>query len=181
MNPSSAAPWSRPLAVTDVPAAGLDIEIVADSGQRAALAELCGLAGVDEARAAFRIARRGRDGLRVEGEARAKARQVCVVSLEPFATEIVEPFALDFAPGDPKPPGRGAPPIDWPDAGADGPDPIVDGRIDLGAIAAEFIALGVDPYPRKPGAAFEGADEAGAGISPFAALKGLRGGGDKKG
>ena len=33
----------------------------------------------------------------------------------------------------------------------DEPDPIIDGKIDLGALAAEFFALGLDPYPRKPG------------------------------
>ena len=38
--------------------------------------------------------------------------------------------------------------------GEDAPDPIVDGKIDLGALAAEFLALGLDPYPRKPGVAF---------------------------
>ena len=30
-------------------------------------------------------------------------------------------------------------------------------QIDLGALAAEFLALGLDPYPRKPGVAFDGA------------------------
>ena len=38
------------------------------------------------------------------------------------------------------------------------PDAIVDGKIDLGALAAEFLALGLDPYPRKPGASFESSE-----------------------
>ena len=38
---------------------------------------------------------------------------------------------------------------------ADIPDPLVGGRIDFGALTAEFLALGLDPYPRKPGIAFE--------------------------
>lgn len=176
----SPPPWTRPLAVADVPASGLDIEIVADAAQRAALAAFCGLAGLDDARATFRVERRGRDGLRVEGEARAKARQVCVVSLEPFDVGIAEPFALDFAPEAPRPARGEAPPPDWPDAGEDGPDPIVNGRIDLGAIATEFIALGVDPYPRKPGAEFDDPAARGAEISPFAALGSLKGAPGKK-
>ena len=32
---------------------------------------------------------------------------------------------------------------------------VIDGKIDLGALAAEFFALGLDPYPRKPGAIFD--------------------------
>ena len=39
---------------------------------------------------------------------------------------------------------------------SDPPEPVEDGHIDLGAVAAEFLALGLDPYPRKPGIAFSG-------------------------
>ncbi len=44
----------------------------------------------------------------------------------------------------------------------DPPDPIVNGRIDLGQLAAEFLALGLDPYPRKPGVEFAPVVEDGA-------------------
>ena len=54
--------------------------------------------------------------------------------------------------------------------GEDPPDPIVDGKIDLGALAAEFFALGLDPYPRKPGVAFDAARRGRGRDSPFAAL-----------
>jgi hypothetical protein len=57
----------------------------------------------------------------------------------------------------------------------DPPDPIIDGRIDLGALAAEFLALGLDPYPRKPGAAFDLGEAEPERESPFAALARLRG------
>ena len=58
---------------------------------------------------------------------------------------------------------------------ADEREPLVDGTVDLGALATEFLILGVDPYPRKAGAAFEAprapADDAG---HPFAALAALK-------
>ena len=51
---------------------------------------------------------------------------------------------------------------------------LVDGAIDLGAIAIEFLILGIDPYPRKADAVFEapaaGDDPA---AHPFAALAAL--------
>ena len=50
------------------------------------------------------------------------------------------------------------------------PDPIVDGKIDLGALTAEFFALGLDPYPRKPGVSFESPEQPEASVSPFSAL-----------
>ena len=48
----------------------------------------------------------------------------------------------------------------------DPPEPIVNGAIDLGALAAEFLMLGLDPYPRKPGAVFEPVDCAGRSGRP---------------
>ncbi len=60
---------------------------------------------------------------------------------------------------------------------ADTPESIVDGRLDLGTVVQEFLALGVDPYPRKPGVSFEPVVEE-ATPSPFAALAKLRGGDD---
>ena len=40
-------------------------------------------------------------------------------------------------------------------AAQDPRDPIMNGQIDLGALAAEFLALNLDLYPRKPGVTFE--------------------------
>ena len=37
-----------------------------------------------------------------------------------------------------------------------GPSIYQNGRIDLGAIVAEHLALGLDPYPRTPGVDFPG-------------------------
>lgn len=61
---------------------------------------------------------------------------------------------------------------------ADPPDPITDGKIDLGTLASEFLTLGLDPYPRKPGVSFEppgglGVDAA-ADESPFSILRKLK-------
>ena len=53
----------------------------------------------------------------------------------------------------------------------DEPDPLIDGRIDLGELAAEFVALGLDPYPRKPGVEFEAPERTETKrTSPFASL-----------
>ncbi len=37
--------------------------------------------------------------------------------------------------------------------GAEAPEPVPDGWIDLGELAAEQLGLAIDPYPRKPDAA----------------------------
>ena len=50
------------------------------------------------------------------------------------------------------------------------------GVIDLGAVATEFLILGIDPYPRKPGAVFAAPPAAPgeAAEHPFAALAALK-------
>ena len=47
------------------------------------------------------------------------------------------------------------------------PEPLIGNSVDLGLLATEFLILGVDPYPRKPDAAFEApaaAEAAGASV-----------------
>jgi len=46
----------------------------------------------------------------------------------------------------------------------------VGGVVDLGALATEFLILGLDPYPRKPGAVFEPPQDANRDQGPLAAL-----------
>ena len=52
----------------------------------------------------------------------------------------------------------------------DDPEPLIGGIVDLGALATEFLILGLDPYPRKPDAVFEPPQDRHAGSGPFAAL-----------
>ena len=54
-------------------------------------------------------------------------------------------------------------------------DPIEDGRIDLGELVAETMAIELDPYPRKPGAGFADIIEDAEKPSPFSALSKLKG------
>ena len=54
-------------------------------------------------------------------------------------------------------------------------EPLVDGTADVGAVATQFFLLGIDPYPRKPGAVFSGPAEDRAADSPFASLARLKG------
>lgn len=182
-----AAPMSRPLALTEVPAEGLETEIVATEAERAALARLNGLPAVLSLSAALNARRWRRDGLEVTGELRARVRQTCVVTLEEFDSDIVEPIEMRFAPPAeaPRPRSRRREPepetYDHDALADDPPDPLVGGAVDLGAIVSEFLSLALDPYPRKPGAAFaepaprtESETDADA-VSPFAQLRRARG------
>ena len=87
--------------------------------------------------------------------------QVCVVSLEPFPSTIDEDVDVRFVArtGDSAARRLSKEPETYSMADEDESDPIIDGKIDLGALAAEFFALGLDPYPHKPGASFNPPDE----------------------
>lgn len=189
-------PFSRPFAVDELLRRPEEpVSLAAEPDELEALAREDGLVAVGALAAEFKVARQGKE-IRVTGEVRARVTQECVVTLEPFDSEVVEPvdvrFAFAPAPVAPEPkPGermsrrraaqagerRATPPApDFPEHEQDDPpDPIVDGKIDLGALAAEFMALGLDPYPRKPGAEFQEmqTDES-AGESPFARLARLK-------
>ena len=53
-------------------------------------------------------------------------------------------------------------------------EPIVNDTVDLGAIATEFLLLGIDPYPRKPESVFQAPPVEDHAEHPFAALGSLR-------
>jgi hypothetical protein len=155
------APFFRPVRAESVPEGGLEHGIEASEAERQALAKLNGLPAIARLTAKFALYRAGRGIIRVRGDVHAEVTQTCVVSLEPFDVVLTEPVDVRFAPLAGESSNRRGPPIAPAEAGAfaigeeDEPDPIVDGRIDLGALAAEFMILGLDPYPRKPGVDFD--------------------------
>ena len=171
---TDAPPFSRQVKVDALPADGLSQTIAASPDERAALAALNHLPAIASLTATFTARRSGRGGVRVTGDVHAEVTQVCVVSLEPFEATVDEPVDVRFAPVATAETARRAKERDVELVEVDGedpPDPMVDGKIDLGALTAEFFALGLDPYPRKPGVAFDRPEDAQSDEeSPFAAL-----------
>lgn len=174
----AAAPWRVPVAVEDVAETGAHFDLVADADARAAVARIAGLRDLPRLEANFDVARQG-GGLRVAGRVSATVVQTCVVTLEPIANEMTETVDLLFVPPAAQPAqpdecGKAQPrEAKWND-----PEPLVDGAIDLGALATEFLILGLDPYPRKPGAVFQPPADAKPLDGPFAALATLKKGQD---
>jgi hypothetical protein len=168
------APWHVPVAVQDVAEGGQDFALIADANARADIARVAGLGDLPRLEADFRLTRQGGGGLRVIGRVSATASQNCVVSLEPLANEIEEDVDLLFmpkssaelTPAEIETDGYRA------DAKWNEPEPLIGGIVDLGAIATEFLILGLDPYPRKAGVVFEPPQDLKPDGGPFAALAG---------
>jgi hypothetical protein len=184
-------PFSRRLQASAVPVEGLEVVVRPNAEECAALAQQNDLRALTGLEARLHVARSGAEGLEVSGRLRAKVRQTCVVTLEDFDAEVDEAVRLRFAPpprpvkaASAAPTRRAARKIDrWKeqeeepappqiiDIEEDAPDPLIGGAIDLGAIVCEFLTLGLDPYPRKPGAQFGESASADVEDGPFAALR----------
>ncbi len=171
----AAMPWHVSVAVKDVDETGKRFDLAADTAARAAVARIAGLRDLPRLEANFEVTRYGAEGLRVTGRVSATVGQACVVTLEPLVNEIAEDVDLIFVP---RPAAAVAEREDGeteaPQKSWDSAEPLVDGAIDLGAIATEFLILGLDPYPRKAGAVFQPPQAATPDGGPFAALASLK-------
>ena len=172
----SPSPWHVPVAVEDVPETGEHFELTADSQTRAAIAKVAGLRELPRLEANFDVTRQGGGGLRVAGRVAATVGQTCVVSLEPVTNEVAEDVDLVFVPQAALGDSRGT--ATSPEESEYEMEPLIGGLVDLGGLATEFLILGLDPYPRKPGAVFQPPEEATAAESPFSSLAALKKGRD---
>jgi uncharacterized metal-binding protein YceD (DUF177 family) len=169
-------PWCVPVSLHEIPETGRRYDLSADENIRAAIGKVAGVQAVPTLTASFEVMRHGSQGLHVIGSIVARVGQPCVVTLEPMENAVEENIDLVFVP----PPVRsgfvGSAPDGTADAGGDdAPEVLVNGTVDLGAIATEFFLLAIDPYPRKTGVVFAPASAGDdAADHPFAALAALK-------
>ena len=151
------------------------LDLTADDGERAAIAQRLGLDGLERLEAHAMLSRT-KDIVRAQGRLGAALTQSCVVTGEPVAAHVDEPFELVFMP-EPEATGR----EEEIELGESDCDVVFhDGAtIDLGTAIADTLALSLDPYPRSA-SADAALREAGViseeQASPFAVLAKLRGG-----
>jgi uncharacterized metal-binding protein YceD (DUF177 family) len=169
--------WRVPIHLEGVPDTGTHLDVDADAEVRARLAAAAGLLSVSRLHVAAELTRHG-DGLRASGRVTATIGQTCVVSLEPLENTVDETFDVLFLPHEAvtDPSAIPGPVVEEVD---DTRETLVNGVADLGAVAVEFFLLGIDHYPRKPGAVFAPPAEDRAAESPFAVLAKLKPSGDK--
>ena len=168
----SERPWTAPVALHDVSETGRHVELVADERTRAAIASSPGCAPCR--------------ALRPSSTSRGAAATVCgwrAMSRRPSGRPAwsrssrsrtrstkTSTCVCSTAAAAPADHGGAGVAID----ARDGPEPLTGGVVDLGALATEFLILGVDPYPRKPGAVLEASSAGDDSVKPFAALAALK-------
>jgi uncharacterized metal-binding protein YceD (DUF177 family) len=168
-------PWSVPLAVSDVPDEGRQFHLTADASARAGVARLAELPEINRLEAEVSAARHGPDGLRLTGRVSATVGQICVVTLEPMQSEIDEDVDVLYLRNVPVTGHEAGPDEEPGKVGDERIEPLAeDSTVDLGAVATEFLILGIDPYPRKPDAVFAAPAISEGSSSPFAVLASLK-------
>jgi uncharacterized metal-binding protein YceD (DUF177 family) len=144
---------------------GASFVVEATEAECRALAVRMGVVAIHTLTCRFELHREAGPVIAATGRLRARLRQTCVVSLDPFDSEIAEDFAVRFVPA-----GTESEEVD---ISSDDEIGYEGGVLDLGEAASEQLALSLDAFPRKPGAALENplaTEDYGA----FAALSKLR-------
>lgn len=173
----NASPFSFAVALGQIPARGKHFLIEPDESARRAIADALRIVEIGELSAELQVTPAGADAYSVRGPLSAAVVQTDVVTLDPVHQEVRESIDLTLVPAEAAATGtfgvtQSLADLDVPEDR----DVYRDGKIDLGEIVIEHLALGLDPYPRSPGVEFPGHEE-GTGelkASPFAALATLK-------
>ena len=154
------------LDLCDVGGATKRLMLEAAAPERAALAVRFGLLALDVLNAALEI-RRDAAGIHVSGQVHGQGSQPCVASGEPVPFLITERIALKLVP---KLPEGSEIELSTEDLDI---EPLLGDTVDVGEIAVQVFALGLDPYPRSAikVAGLITEEDAVAARSPFAVLK----------
>ncbi|MDE1151013.1 MAG: DUF177 domain-containing protein [Micavibrio sp.] len=141
--------FSRPISVEGItPDKERTETLEANAKECAALAERFDLRSLSDFKTVMKLRRVGGGTLRVEGILSADVVQTCVVSLQEVHAHIDGKFETYFTEES----------LDLPeeidlmlDDGESSPEMITNGHVDLGEVAAQYLSLNLDPYPRAPG------------------------------
>ncbi len=151
IDPNALTPeFSRPVLLDRIATKPLRLTFAAEPAECAALAERFAIPAIQRLETKVALRRvRGGSYIELTGTVEGRAVQECVVTLDPVEEDVVEEFTILFGPLD----GARPQPADLDlDAEADLIEPLDGPAIDVGEVAAQYFALGLDPYPRKDGA-----------------------------
>ncbi len=184
--PDNFTPEFSRIVKTDEMVSGKEkLVIEANEKERAELAKRFELVSIDSLRAELEVKTASNGEVTVRGPMSAEIVQRCVATLEPVPETIEDTVEVLFSPhvSEEDMPSN---PDDLENlseaelmALLEQPEPLVDGMIDLGEVVAQFLAVAMDPYPRKDDAelpdSIQTEEEADADKpNPFAQLAGLK-------
>jgi uncharacterized metal-binding protein YceD (DUF177 family) len=179
--------WSYPFDEDRVHEEVVRVEISPAASEISALCQRLHLVSIDHLKAVFELQRhKGSMVVHVSGHLTGVVIQKCAVTLEPLPERVDERFEAWYADQSRAVSFTKArrdrltekdkdeqPVLDE----HDDPEPIVDGKIDLGELATQYLSLSLNPFPRAEGVDYENKEPEMADKTsdlfknPFAALK----------
>ena len=172
--------WSQTIRLQELAKGPVKVRLAPDAETRALIAKEIGLESLPALTADITV-HPWLDGAEILGQLDAVVEQICGVSLDAFEQPLTADIEFRVVPaGSPNAPAESEAAtveLEFDPDEPDEPDVLADEEIDLSAYLIEQLALEIDPFPRKPGAVFDYQPDT-ADLSPFAALKKLKGEGE---
>ncbi|MES2471906.1 MAG: DUF177 domain-containing protein [Pseudomonadota bacterium] len=166
--------------------AGDTVQVSADETQRADIARWAGVLSLESFSAQVEVRKLAPTRFGLSYVLKADVTQACVVTLEPVPALLEHSFSreLEFTgqtvrrkPAQAKSGAESVTEVVVDSLEDEGPEEIESLHYDLAAPLLEEFVLALEPYPRRPGVAFEPpSDGLEPPESPFAVLKGLKSG-----
>ncbi len=147
--------FSRIVTLDDLAHGPVTLAYSANEAERAALARRFGLVAVGRLEVRVTITPAG-EAVLLDGEVEGAVTQACVVTLEPIDSTIASRLSVRYISPDAFAAEVGG--EDEEEAlGAESEDiePLPEHGIDVGEVAAQYLALSLEAYPRKEGVALE--------------------------
>lgn len=165
--------WGKPVKLGEIGRGGLELSLEPDAATRERIARELNLQSLPALSAQVTL-KPWHDGIELAGRFHAVVEQVCGVSLESFEQPLSGEIDVRLVPvGSPLAAVAEGGEVELDPEAPDAPDILEGDSIDVAAYVVEHLALEIDPFPRKPGVAFDYVAPA-EETSPFAVLKQLK-------
>ena len=165
--------WGQPIRLHELARGALRLRLEPDAAERSRIAVELGLESLPALTADVDV-RSWLDGVEVSGRFHAVVEQVCSLTLETFQQPLDGTFEVRAVPASsPNAPAAAPHELELDAEAPDPPDVLQGDEIDVAGYVVEHLALEIDPFPRKPGAAFDFEPPPDV-ESPFAALAKLK-------
>jgi uncharacterized metal-binding protein YceD (DUF177 family) len=149
---SETAKLSRIVDPAPIRPEGLALTVTASKAERESIAAFLGLLELRSLTADLTLSRSKSGRIGIGGTLHADLVQSCVVTLAPVVQTVDEEVDRSFVPDwSDQPPSDGGQ-VDIAVDEEEPPDTYSKSGIDVGSIVLEQLILGIDPYPRAPGA-----------------------------
>ncbi|MBL8638447.1 MAG: DUF177 domain-containing protein [Alphaproteobacteria bacterium] len=151
--------WSVWVKADEIPADGKQVDLSPDASQLPLIAQRIGVLSLDSLRASLSLSKsKGGVMVHVTGTLWAEIVQSCVVTLEPIKSKIQEDFEAWFADQEhvilfekaqrdvlTKKEMMDLPILEE----KEDPEPLEDGKVNLGELVVQYLCLAVNPFPHN--------------------------------